>query len=84
MEEDSPPTDTSRDVGNGSTMKIITQKIKVAFAIISNGRYDRAAKMDANAIFPPVALALFAMMLGVEFCEEVCGCTYAARGEGRM
>ena len=67
MEEDSPPTDTSRDVGNGSTMKIITQKIKVAFAIISNGRYDRAAKMDANAIFPPVALALFAMMLGVEF-----------------
>ena len=48
-------------------MKIAMQKIKVDLAIISNGRYDRAAKMDANARFPPAVLALVAMMLDVKF-----------------
>jgi hypothetical protein len=59
----SPPTDTRREVGNGSNTKIPMQKIRVVLAIISKGRYERAASTDANTRLPPVVLALLDIML---------------------
>lgn len=59
----SPPTDTRREVGNGSKTKIPIQKIRVVLAIISKGRYERAASTDANTRLPPVVLALFDMLI---------------------
>jgi hypothetical protein len=46
------------------------QKINVDLAMISNGRYESAASIDANARFPPAVLALFDMMAGVREREE--------------
>jgi hypothetical protein len=37
------------------------QKINVDLAMISNGRYERAASIDAIARFPPAFLTLFDM-----------------------
>jgi hypothetical protein len=50
-------------VGNGSKTKIPIQKIRVVLAIISKGRYERAASTDANTRLPPVVLALFDMLI---------------------
>lgn len=46
------------------------QKINVDLAMISNGRYESVASIDANARFPPAVLALFDMMAGVREREE--------------
>eukprot|EP01083_Nonionella_stella_P241407 843059_1 len=42
-----PQTATTREVGgNGSFTKVNAQKTRVPFAMASNGRYDRKARID--------------------------------------
>lgn len=42
------------------------QKINVDLAMISNGRYEKAASIDAIARFPPAFLTLFEWGVGGE------------------